>query len=78
MRLDENFTVENDTNCWTLYYEKEKKNDKGELYTSRSQTYHGSMKQALITYCDNALKPCKSVTEVLEAIHSLEKTINDY
>jgi len=79
MRLDENFTLENDTNCWTLVYAKisDQLNDKGNPIVSRGQTYHGSIKAALISYCDKALKPCESIVETLEKIDILEKKIQD-
>ena len=65
MKLDENFTLENDQNSWTLYYEenKGKLNKKGEPIISKNQTYHKNIQHALTAYIDKALKPCESVIE---------------
>ena len=77
MKLDENFTLENDQNQWILYYEKvsDKKTDKGEFKVSKNQTYYPNIEFALIAYCDKALKPCESVIEVLDAIEVLHDKI---
>lgn len=55
MRLDEYYTVVPDASCWTLAYEKvgPEKNEKGELITSRSISYHANLKQALVKYLDD-------------------------
>lgn len=77
IQLDENYSIESDAACWTLTYEKEGDiNPKtGKPIVSRDASYHANLKQALVKYLDNSLKPCKDAQDVLKRITELEKTI---
>ena len=77
MKLDEFYTVESDASCWVLTFEKKgpETNDKGELITSRNTSYHANLKQALLKYLDNALKPCGTVQAVVNRIAEVESMI---
>jgi len=79
MKLDEFYTVEPDTSCWVLTYEKigPEKNNKGELIISRNTSYHANLKQALCKYLDNALKPCDTVESVIDRINEVESMIQN-
>ena len=77
MRLDENWTVEPDTRCWVLTYEKTGDiNPKtGKPTITSNQSYHANLKQALLAYLDKYLEPSKDVQDVLNRIREAEARI---
>lgn len=77
IQLDENYSIESDSACWTLTYEKQGAiNPKtGKPIISRDASYHANLKQALVKYLDNSLKPSKDAQDVLSRIVEVEKTI---
>ena len=80
MKLDNNFTLENDSNCWTLKYEKEtdRINAKtGKAIIESNQWYFADIKQSLKWYCDKAVKPCNNAEEILLKLADLHRLIID-
>ena len=77
IQLDENYSIESDTACWVLNYEKEGEiNPKtGKPIISPDASYHANLRQALAKYLDNALKPCKDAQDLMRRITEVEKTI---
>lgn len=78
MKIDEEYYIEIDSLCWTLIYERTKYNEeKGKNITTTNRTYHSSLKQALNTYVDSALKPVPDVTMVIKALGEMETKIEN-
>jgi hypothetical protein len=78
MKIDEEYYIEIDSFCWTLTFERTKYNDeKGKNITTTNRTYHASLKQALNTYVDVALKPVPDVTMVIKALGEIETKIEN-
>lgn len=80
--IDENYRIEADQLNWTLIYEVEKeaidkKTKLPKMVMSKKQTYHATIKHALKSYCDESLRPNKSVTELIAAINQLELKIDN-
>lgn len=78
MKLDEFYTVEKDSRCWILTYEKigPEINEKGNPVVSRDETYHANLKQALTYYLDNCLRGSQDAQDVLRRITEAEGRIN--
>ena len=79
MRLDEHWTVEPDTRCWTLTYKAPtgKISEKtGDPTFSTDQTYHANLKQALVVYLDKCLEPSTDIEDVIRRIQEAEDRIN--
>lgn len=76
--LDKDYFITADNFCWTLNLEREGEISKttGKPTVSRKQTFHGSLKYALLDYADNSLVPCKDATEILAALARVEEAIN--
>ena len=77
MRLDENWTVEPDTRCWVLTYEKAGDiNPKtGKPTITSNQSYHANLKQALNAYLDKCLESAESIEDVKDLIAEAEARI---
>lgn len=77
MKIDKNWSVSSDSAGWTLLYIKEGsinlKTGKPKI-TSRA-SYHANLKQCLVTYLDEQLKPSETIVEVLERIREVESKI---
>ena len=78
MKLDENYRLESDSNQWTLIYEKEgainPKTDKP--IVSSDKWYFGNLKQALMRYTDQSVKPSETVEELLIQLIRVEGAVN--
>ena len=79
MKIDDNYRLENDSNQWTLIYEKEGEvNPKTVKPTiSTNKWYCGNMKQALKRYLDESLKECNSIETVLLELKRVESVIDN-
>lgn len=79
MILDDNYRIETNRHEVRLVREEltDRINEKtDEAITSRDTWYFPNFEQALKKYCNESLKPCKNVLEVLEAIKEQNKLIN--
>ncbi len=79
MKLDEFYTVESDTACWVLTYEKEGdiNPNTGKPIITRDVSYHANLKQALVKYLDNCLKPSADIQDVKNRIAEVELRIEN-
>lgn len=77
MKLDENFTIESDTNCWILLFRSTGpvSAKTGEPTTSEKRSYHMSLKQALKAYFDEKLKLIELVPENILQIGEAIQTV---
>ena len=80
IKLDENYTVEHDTYCWTLKFKKEKEvtdeeTKQTKVVVSKNESFHASLKDALKKYADQSLKIEGSVFDLISKIKDLEKLI---
>lgn len=77
MRLDEFYTVEPDASCWTLTYAKsgDINPDTGKPIISRDVSYHANLKQALLKYLDEALKPSTDAQDMVNLICGVEEKV---
>ena len=78
IKLDEFYTVEDDTNCWTLTYKKatgKTSETTGDPTYTVKPTYHANLRQALSKYLDESLKGSSSLDEVLNRITEVEARI---
>lgn len=78
MKLDAFYTVEPDTACWVLTYEKqgEINPNTGKPKVSRDVSYHANLKQALVTYLDKCLEPSTDIQDAINHISATEERIN--
>lgn len=78
MRLDENFTLTNDSNNWILNYEKEGDiNHKTNRPTLTKETwYFGKLDQALNRYVNEATKQSEDVNDLRVQLSRIQDTIN--
>lgn len=79
MKIDENFKLEGVPYNWILKYEKptgEINEDTGKESVTKDQWYFPKIKQALEKYVEEALKPVKTVNEVLLKLEELQGIIN--
>lgn len=74
MQLDENYSLHNTENQWTLNYTRKYINDKGKEVTTTNDYFYTQLSQALNGYIDKKLK---SVETVGEAISKLSETLNN-
>ena len=79
IKLDENYYLTNDSNQWSLHYEKE-----GEINPStgkptikRDTWYCGKLKACLKRYYNEATKPAKDVIDLGFKLKSVEETIQN-
>jgi len=79
MKIDDYYTLENDSNCWTLSYREESGFNKktGRPIVSQRNTYHMTIKQALMRYIDDQLKDCEQLNEIIKRIDDAEKRISE-
>lgn len=82
IKLDENFTIEHDTFCWTLKFQKEnevpdKKNGGTKKVITKNETYHPSIRSALSKYCDSCLKIDGDASRLIDKINELEGIIQN-
>lgn len=77
MKLDKYWSVNSDKYGWELVYEKTGTiNPKtGKPKISSKTSYHANLKQCLITYLDETLKPSETIVEALERIKEVEEKI---
>lgn len=77
MKLDKFYTLEPDTACWVLTYEKTGDiNPKtGKPTISRETSYHANFKQALVAYADKCLEPSTDVQDAIRRVTELEQKI---
>lgn len=80
MQLSHNYRLVFDENNVTLQYfemrEKNKKDGTKEMYEYQSNTYHGSVKQALKAFLALEIKGSESVADCFARIESAEKKID--
>lgn len=78
MRLDENFTLTNDSNNWILNYEKEGDiNHKTNRPTLTKETwYFGNLNQALNRYVNESAKQSETVKDLQIQLAMIQDTIN--
>ena len=78
MKLDENYTIDSDKYCWILRYKKvgdiNPKTNKPTVSTD--ETFHPTIKSALVRYCDSANKGSETISEVLMRIGELNDRIS--
>jgi hypothetical protein len=77
MKLDENFTIESDSNCWTLNLRILRPIDEvtGKAPVYEKQTFHASLKQALRAYFDEKLKTTELIPENILKIGEAIETV---
>jgi len=77
IKIDEFYRIESDLSSWNLVFEKEGEinNRTGKRKMSKEITYHANLKQALQKYCDENLKTCASIAEVVQKIDELNQKI---
>lgn len=80
MQLSHNYRLVFDENNVTLQYfemrEKNKKDGTKEMYEYQSNTYHGSVKQALKAFLALEIKGSESVSDCFARIEEVEKKID--
>lgn len=74
MQLDENYSLHNTENQWTLNYTRKYINDKGKEVTTTNDYFYTRLSQALNAYIDKKLKSAETVDE---AITQLSETLNN-
>ncbi len=78
MRIDENYSLENDAHQWILKYERQGDiNQKtGNPTKSESKWYCGTINQALQRYLDESLKPAQNIEQLKGILDlSMERVI---
>lgn len=77
MKIDENWSIEADSACWILSFEKEGEvNPKtGRPKMTRTQTYHATLASGLRWYLMESLKPSTDAQDVLARITEAEANI---
>jgi hypothetical protein len=77
--IDEIYSIERDTYNWILVSAEKKTVEKdGETkeITSKNESFHASIKQCLVKYLDESLKPCGTIPDLLNKIESIEVKID--
>lgn len=82
MKIDENYSIENDSNNWILRFEEERVKEKtGKKYISTNEWYFSNLetglKSLLKKYRDQKLKECETVVEILAQINKSDETIKN-
>ena len=79
MKIDENYSVEQDTHCWVLKFEKEGElNERTGKNTIHSEEwYHPTLKSALKKYMDVKLKGSEALCDVIQRLNEVELVINN-
>ena len=79
MKLDENYTIETDTNNFTLVYESKTFDEKKKKeVTSTDEWHYPDLKNALKKYVNQVIKPCESVVSLLEKLNKIESLIDKF
>ena len=67
IKLDDDYTLENDSNQWVLIYKKSKglSNKTNKEYFTQNKWYCSSLENALKRYMDESLKPCITVNHLM-------------
>ena len=76
MKIDDNYTLTNDQNGWTLKFEAPITKKNGTVGKTQHFTYHSNMKQALERYLDDRLKECTEISEILAKIEEVKTIIH--
>ena len=79
MKIDEKYTIENDSNQWVLNYRSEGDINKrtGKPTISTNKWYCGSLKQCLNRYLDESLKQSTTIQEVVANINIAMERITE-
>lgn len=84
MKLDENYSLTHDSNCWILMFDKDGdlNEETGRPKHSHWETYHVSCKQALEKYIDSKMKEVDGlypiwVDELYKSIESSYAKLKD-
>jgi len=76
IKLDENYTIERDSNSWSLIYSEERFSEKkNKTVTSKDEWHYPSLSLCLKKYLDQSLKKCASIDEVIEMISRYDKKV---
>ena len=81
MKLDKNWTLEPDIGgkCWVLTNTEKRiakvGKSKGKMISVVEEVYPANMKQGLVMYLDEVLKPSEGLQDVLNRIREVEKLI---
>ena len=77
MKIDENYSLENDANNWILKYEREGdiNPDTGKPIISTDKWYCSSLQSALTRYFNETTKPTKAVRELLLSVNTAMDSI---
>lgn len=80
MRIDENYSIENDSNQWVLEYtSKGDINPKTNKPTiSTNKWYCSNLKQCLSRYLDESLKPADSIQTLIGLMSITDSKIEIY
>ena len=77
MQLDENYSLHNTENQWTLNYTKKYINDKGKEVTTTNDYFYTQLSQALNADIDKKLKSAETgdeaITQLSETLNNLKK-----
>ena len=77
MQLDENYSLHNTENQWTLNYTRKYINDKEKEVTTTNDYFYTQLSQALNGYIDKKLKSAetvdKAITQLSETLNNLKK-----
>ena len=80
MKISDNYRLVFDENNVTLQYfemrEKTKRDGTKELYEYQSNTFHGSVKQALKAVLKQSINGSESVKELISRIEAVENKID--
>ena len=77
--LDENYSIEIDSNNFTLKFEEERQiTRKGKLenVTSKDEWHFGQLKHALSKYLNQAVKPAQNVSALYKKLIEVESNIS--
>lgn len=82
-KLDENYTLEQDSYNWILKYKSERigqdKDGNDKVIVSTDESYHGTINFALKKYADSVKKNhTKSIETLIEVTERLEKMLTNF
>ena len=79
MKLDENYELEGDKYNWVLKYESDLQINKktGEQYRAVDHWHFPNVRQALEKYMNEAIKPSRTVEDLLVALQEISKQIEN-
>ena len=80
MKIDNNYSIEKDPECFILKYEnptgKVSKKTGKEIVTT-SQTYHANLQQALSSYVNKVVEIPESVSKLISQLKGIETSIRN-